>query len=106
MLIFEHRTVEVDKVLIILLKEEERPLGCDGLFSWRWLAFCGFPVGSQTRSGNVGFVATSADERSLIVVKPLVQFQMNKLCEAQRTLLTCERFFAFVQSHVSLQVGS
>lgn len=106
MLIFEHGVVEVDKVLIILLEQEERSLGCDGLLGWRRLAFGGFPVGPQTRGGNVGFVATSADEWPLIVMQPLVKLQVNKLCEAQRTLFTGKRFFPFVQSHVCLQVRS
>ena len=61
-------------------------------------------MSAETRGGNVRFVATSTDEWSLVVVQSLVQFQMNKLSEAQRTLLASKRFFTFVQSHVGLQV--
>ena len=95
---------EVEEVLIVLLEKEERALSSDGLLGRGGLALGGFPVSSQSRGGDVGLAAGSADERSLVVVEAFVKFQVDKLGEAERTFLTGEWFLSFVKSHVRLQV--
>ena len=75
MLIFEHLILqlEVQKVGIILLEQEERTLRSDGLFRGRRFTLGCLPVGPQSRGRNVGLAAGSADAGSLIVVQPLVK---------------------------------
>lgn len=106
LLVFKHLVVqfEVQKVRILLLEEEEGALGGDGLLGGRGLALGCLPVGAEARGRDVGLAARAADERTLVVVKSLVQLEVDKLGEAQRTLLTCKRFLPLVKAHVSFQI--
>lgn len=57
-----------------------------------------FPVRPQTGSGNVFLVARGTDIWTLIVVQPLVEFQVDKLGKLGRTEVTSIRFLTRVES--------
>ena len=88
------------------MEQEERTFRSDGLFRGRWFALGCLPVCPQSRGRDVRLATGAADEGSLIVVEPLVQLQVDKLGEAQRTLLTSKWFLSLVKPHVGFQVGS
>ena len=108
MLIFKHLILqlEVQKVGVILLEQEERTFRGDGLFRRRRFTLGCLPVRPESRGRDVGLATGATDEGSLIVVQPLVQLQVDKLGETQGTFLTSKRFLSLVEPHVGFQVGS
>ena len=52
-----------------LLKEQDWSLGGKRLFFRCWCTWCRLPVCSETRGGDIGFVACTTDEWTLIVME-------------------------------------
>lgn len=83
-----------------------RPLGVDLQIGGAGLAGqTRLPVRAQTRSRNVGLSAAGTGEGSFVVVKSVVQLQVDELREAGLALVALVRLRARVESQVRLQVG-
>ena len=60
---------------------------------------------SQTGSADVRLATSGTRERSLVVVKTVVQLQVNELCEAGLAFVALVGLRTRVQAQVGLQVG-
>ena len=87
-----------------VLQHDQRPLRGQLDLAGTWLARGCLPVRAQTGGGDVGLVALRADERSLVVVQPPVQFEVHVLGERLRALVAAVRLVIRVQPLVRLKI--
>lgn len=85
--------------------QKQRSLSGEGFLCIGWFAGGCLPMRSQAARRNVGLVASATDERSLVVMQPLVQFEVNILRKSRRALVAGIRLVARMKSHVSFQIG-
>ena len=89
---------------LLAAEEKQRPLCGECLLRRGGGTGRRLPVSSQPARRNVRLVARAADERSFVVMEPLVKFEVNILCESGGALITCVWLLARVKTHVGLQI--